>query len=155
MNDKLQLNNTYLKTVSIIHLALLIGQAMFATVVFIQSGSTKIVFNDASDSYFFIVIGLAVGGFAASNFLFKQNLNKANEQTDIKSKLAKYQSALIIRYALLEGPSLFGIVVYLLTGNLFYLIVSIVIMLYFLSLMPTKEKIKEELQLSYDEAAVL
>jgi membrane protein insertase Oxa1/YidC/SpoIIIJ len=155
MNDNIQRPNSYLKTISIIHIALLIGQTIFAIVAFFINRSTTIELNNAADPFFVVMIALAIGSFIASTILFKKNLEKAKEQEDAKSKLAQYQSALIIRYALLEGPSLFGIVVYLLTGNLFYLMVSVIIILYFLSLRLTKDGIKDDLQLSYDEEETL
>jgi len=155
MNKQNQpLPNPYLKTISIIHIALTIGQLLFASLAFIKNGSTKFELN-LNDTFFIVEVILVTSSVIASNFLFKQNLDKARQQTEVSGKLTRYQSALIIRYALLEGPSLFGIVVYMITGNVFFLAISSALILYFLFLRPTKQMIKDDLQLSYDEAETL
>jgi len=46
---------------------------------------------------------------------------------------------------------LFGIVVYMRTSNFLYLIISGVLMLYFLTQRPTKDKIENDLNLSYED----
>ena len=117
-----QLSNVYFKTISIIFLALLMGQLLFAVVAFSITGSTTIVI-DTKDVNLFIEIALVTGSFIASNVLYKQQLAAAIQQTDANSKLMRYQSALIIRCALLEGASLFGIVNYLSSANFLYLII--------------------------------
>lgn len=63
----------------------------------------------------------------------------------------QYQTALIIRFSLLNGASLFGIVCYMQTGNLLFIIISGLLALYFLSLRPTKDKIENDLNLSYED----
>ncbi len=146
--------NSFLKTITIIHLALLMGQLIFAVLAFTINGSTAIVI-DTNDTYLFVEIIMVIGCFIASTILFKRQLVEAIQQGDVSSKLTRYQTALIIRCALLEGASLFGIVNYMISGNLLYLIISGLIILYFLSFRPTKEKIKEDLQLSYDEVELL
>ena len=147
-------SNKFLKTITILYLALLMGQLMFAVVAFSINGSTAVVI-DTNDTIIFIEVIMVTGCFIASNILFKKQLADAAQQSDVKSKLMRYQTALIIRCALLEGASLFSIVNYMTGGNLLYLIISGLIILYFLSFRPTKERIKEDLQLSYDEVELL
>lgn len=66
-----------------------------------------------------------------------------------------YQSATIVRLALLEGPSLFGIVGFLLTGNLIFLGISGALIACFIYQRPTRQKIEDDLNLSYEEKAEL
>jgi hypothetical protein len=141
----------YLKTISIIHLALLAGQVMFGIVAFIQIGKIQIDIKNNNDPFLFLVPLLAVGGFIASNLMFKQQLNSSIKKDSLNGKLMGYQTALIIRCALLEGPSLFGIVTYLITGNCLFLIISGLLMLYFISIRPTRVKIENDLNLTYEE----
>ena len=153
-DDNLPVNQTpqgYLKTISIIHLALLAGQVMFAIITFIQVGKTQIDIKNSNDPFLFAVPILAIGGFIASNLMFKQQLSSSLNKDTPNDKLMGYQTALIIRLALLEGPSLFGIVTYLITGNFLFLIISGLLMLYFISIRPTKVKIENDLNLSYEE----
>jgi hypothetical protein len=46
---------------------------------------------------------------------------------------------------------MFSVVVYLQNENLFYLIISGLIILYFLWIRPTKDKIENDLDLSYED----
>jgi hypothetical protein len=51
----------------------------------------------------------------------------------------------------LDGASLFAIVVSSVRGNLFYLLIAGAIILFMLVLRPTKDKIENDLNLSYDD----
>ena len=66
-----------------------------------------------------------------------------------------YQTALIIRCAFSEGASLLGIVAFLITGNLVYLLLTGLNIIYFIWIRPTKQKIEDELNLGYEEKADL
>jgi hypothetical protein len=142
---------TFLKTITIIHSALLIGQVLFGVVTFYITNSTVINLNPAGDVYFYIVPLFFVIGMLAGSFIFKQHVAKLADKNALPEKLSDYQTALIIKYALTEGTSLFGIVVYLLTGNLLYLIFTGLNILYFIWMRPTKDKIEEDMNLSYED----
>ncbi len=145
--------NTFVKTISIIHLALIAGQIIFAAAAFM---TTKNHATSKSDEVFIYVAPiLALSGFAISNISFKTLVNKIDSQSPLKTKLTAYQSALIVRFALLEGPSLFAIVSFMLTGNLIFLGVSGAIIAYFIYLRPTKQKTEDDLNLGYEEKAEL
>ncbi|MDB5158274.1 MAG: hypothetical protein JWR50_2981 [Mucilaginibacter sp.] len=152
--DAQKTTQPFIKTISIIHLALIIGQVLFAVVAFAKMDSTNINF-DKNDVFLFVAPIMAIGGFIASNIVFKQQLVRAKDKMVLKDKLVAYQSALITRFALLEGASLFNIVVFLKTGNLLYLIISGLIIFYFIIIRPTKDKVVEDLELSYQESIEL
>ena len=94
---------------------------------------------------------LAVSGLAASVFLTNRLLEKARQQPDVAGKLVAYRSAFIIGVALLEGPALFAVVAYLLTGNVIVLAIVAVLVLRMLMMRPTRDKIATALGLQYDE----
>lgn len=144
-----------LKVIPIIHLALLAGQTLFAIVAYFQARNVRLDLQNTKDPFFFVAPLMAIGGFIASNIIFKQRLNSLGTATTARQKVTIYQSGLIVRYALLEGPSLFGIVCFMLTGNLFYLIISGLIIVYFLFIRPSKDSIDTDLNLSFDEKAEL
>jgi hypothetical protein len=107
------------------------------------------------DPLLFVVPFMAISCFVLSIFMYKQQLNLATNKDSASNKLVAYQTAMIVRCALLEGPSLFGIVSYLITGNLFFLIISGLIILYFISIRPTKDAVANDLNFSYDEMTEL
>jgi hypothetical protein len=141
------------KTTSIIHLALTAGQILFAAITFIIP--KKPTTNTGNDMLIFIVPVMAISCFAAGHLLFKTLLDKIDVQSPLKAKLISYQSATIIRLALLEGPSLFAIVSFMLTGNMVFIGIAAAIILYFIYLRPSKQKIEDDLNLGYEEKAEL
>lgn len=144
------------KTMKVIHGALLAGQVLFAGVAY-ATGIKAIYFNarDTKDVFFFVAPLLAFGGIVAGFFLFKQLIGRLTEKTDLQSKMTGYQTAFITRAALLEGPSLFNIVAFMLSGNLLYLFISVILMLILLRSRPTASLIADDLQLGYDDKAEL
>jgi membrane protein insertase Oxa1/YidC/SpoIIIJ len=145
----MQDSKSYLKLNAILHLALMAGQVLLAAVFIALTGKTEIILNPDGDIFFILVPAVALIGIFASGFMFKKFLEQANAKATLQEKLNTYRPALIVRFALLEGPSLFGLVAYFLTGNLFYVFVSAFIIIYFFTLRPTKEKLENDLQLDY------
>jgi len=136
------------KTLAIIHLALVIGQILFAVICVMLIEKTEIILNDTSDIFLFLVPAFAVFGLIASNLVFKKMLDQLNQKNNPADKLAAYRSAFIIRCALLEAPSLLGIVAYYLQGNFLYIFISGFIILFFITIRPTKEKIEIDLNIA-------
>jgi hypothetical protein len=147
---------TTVKTMKFIHGALLAGQVLFAVVAY-ATGTKAIYFNarDTKDVFFFVAPLLAFGSIVVGFFLFKQLTGRLIEKTDLQSKIGGYQGAFITRSASLEGASLFNIVAFMLSGNLFYLFISVLLMLILLRSRPTVNLIAQDLQLGYDDKAAL
>ena len=134
-----------------IHLALIVGQVVFSVFAFLRKNSVAINYKDYHNPLTYVMPLFAVGAVIGSLAVYKRKLAVANNMGVLKGKLEAYQKALISRSAPLEGSSLFGIASYLATGNFLFLIISGTIILYFIYLMPTKDKIENDLNLSYEE----
>jgi len=141
----------FLKTITIIHAALLIGQILFAGFAFFITNSAVINLKPNGDPLFFVVPFITVAGLIAGIFISKNKLAGMNDTNSLDEKLAIYQTTSIIRYALTEGASLFGIVTYLITGNLLFLLITGLNILYFIWLRPTKLKVEDDLNLSFED----
>ena len=87
----------------------------------------------------------------SNNFI----LGKIDNNLSFEKKIEAYRSALIIKYALLEVPSIFSTTVFLMSGNLMFLAFSAVTILAFLVNIPNRNKIAQELNLSNAEADML
>ena len=144
---------TVVKTTIIIHLALLIGQVLFMGMSIVATQNAALQTVVGSNPLFFILLALIIGGVFIGTFLYRKTLSQAADKPTLKAKLAVYQTASIIRWAMSEGASLFGIVCFLITSNYFYLCVTAVNVLYFVLIRPTKLKIQEDLNLDYQEQA--
>jgi len=134
-------------TILIIHVALLIGQVLFAAVCLSITPTKGFSFN-ISDTFTLVATVLAAGGFTVSTFLYRAQLNVALGKDTAQGKLTYYLNAIIMRAAPLEGASLFCIVAYMLNGNLFFIIIAGIIILYFAMVIPTKDRVLSTLNLS-------
>lgn len=144
-----------LKIIQIIHVALLAGQVLFAmTTVFI---SRKLMLNirDMNDPFLIVAPVLAVTGALGGWYLYKNKLQGVDPQASLPTKLDAYFTALLMRLALLEAGSLFAITCLMLTEEVYFLVIAGIIMLYFVYLRPTADKIAEALNLNYQETEAL
>ena len=144
-------NNPSLKTLSIIHLALCSGVFIFGFIMFSKIKSTEIILDDSNDIFKYIIPSAAIIAIFLSNFLFKNQLNSITENTEIKEKLVKYQSASIVKYAVLEGTALLSVVIYSSTTNFLYLLIALGMLLYLIVQRPTLSKIISDLDLKGNE----
>jgi len=142
---------TFLKTIKIIYLALLTGQLLFFVVAFTQTPRHKFALDFSDDPLVLVVPLMAVMSFILSNILFRQQLGIAVNQTTLSGKLTSYQTASIIRFAVIEGTSLFSIVAFLISGNLFFAAIFGLLILMFIVNHPSKDKVENDLNLSYEE----
>lgn len=142
-----------LRTTTIIHSALIIGQVMFALAVVFAATKGRMSFSipKTTDIFVLVVPVFAVACTIAGTFLYTSYIKKIKEKTLLTSKIQQYTSALIVRSALAEGPSLFAIVVSMLTLNFFYLIIAALLILYMLSFRPTADRIDNALDLRFED----
>lgn len=143
-----------LKTLNILHKALLMGQVFFTAIcVFVVY--TKSILPPAKELEKVLQVAaliVTVAGIFAGMSIFKKKLMQIREmQSDAKEKFAMYRSASIVQWALLEGPSIFCITCFFLTGNYAFLALAIVIMFLFVLMAPSKNKVIIHLQISEQE----
>lgn len=143
--------NGFIKTLSIIHLALLSGLIIFLIIAYTQNKVWQLNLNDTSDVFLFIAPILAVGGILVGNFLYNNQINALSNKNSLREKLTGFQTASIMKYALIEGPALLAIVSSMNSGNLFYIIIAIALIVYFYFQKPTKEKIESNLKLNSEQ----
>jgi hypothetical protein len=94
-------------------------------------------------------------GIFASNIVFKKMLNELQENDALNTKMSNYRSFLIIKYALLEGPALFAIIVTFITGNLFFLLYAGIMVLLLLYSRPKVQSAITDLRLNQQEMAIV
>ncbi len=142
-----------LQTLQIIHFAMLSGQVMFAGVLFFLRDEITITQTDDELANLFkiLVPVLGFGGLLGGNFVFKSFMKKALTSENIGKKMDTYRVAFLIRSALLEGPSLFTLVAFLLTSDVFFIGFAIILMVIFTFLRPTAAGIIQDLELSGEE----
>ena len=93
----------------------------------------------STDDLVYFAIPVAV--FFLSNFMFKSQLKQVDSRLTLEEKLPLYQTASLIRWAILEGAAFF---ILFIKPDL--LILGIIIILYLVFLRPTEEKIVSDFQ---------
>jgi MFS family permease len=153
IDTKPQSSKEYFHALQIIYFALIAGQVLFGLLTFylIQSGLFDGDQKDLRNIFIYIVPVFVVGGIFGSHIMFKKVLNEAKRKPSLYEKISAYRSALIVRYALLEGPSFFGIVVFLITGDYLFLGMNGLIIAVFFTLMPTVNRAVNDLELSAND----
>jgi len=143
-----------LKALNIIHKALMTGQILFASVCIYLTYS-KVIDSPAKELdrvLQVVALVLTAGGIFAGMSFFKKKLLQLREmQTSVKEKFGLYRSACIVQWALLEGPSLFCIICFFLTGNYAFLALMVVILFLFAMTAPSRLKVQLQLQISESE----
>jgi len=138
-----------------LYLALVAGVIIFLAVVINLLGSENITTTGDLEILFLIdVIVTAVmlpGAYLISNRLYEQ----INRKESLANRLAQFQSAFIIRLAMIEAPALLSVIVLLLTGNISALALFALSLALFALNYPTPEKIGRTLDLSDKEKELL
>ena len=143
-----------LKGLLILHRAMLLGQILFAAIAFFLKYTNNFPSSFTQQDKLLQVIAIAISfaGFFIGSSLFKRRITQARDSlNDIKEKAGAYRSASIIQWALLEGPSLFCIICFLLVGNYAFLALSAALMLWFFLTGPSKTKAMLLLRLNEEE----
>jgi hypothetical protein len=143
-----------LKALNIIHKALMTGVILFASVcAYLIYSKTILPATKELDKILQVValVLTAVSIFAGMN-IFKKKITQIREmETAAKEKFDIYRSACIIQWALLEGPSLFCIACFFITGNYAFLALILVILFLFAATAPSKNKLLLQLQITEAE----
>ena len=126
--------NEKIKVLQIIHLAICAGTVIaYLFIGQLSIESLKIEFIDSSDLIYFAIPILA---FFVSNFLFQSQLKHVDVKLKPEENLPIYQTASIIRWAILEASALF---VLFLKQDL--LILGILIIVHLVFLRPSENRV--------------
>lgn len=134
-------------------MALFSGQFFFLLITFYlhYSGQFTLVDSSLTNALMIVAPFIVMGGLSAAFFVVKNQLGAIKKSGNLKEKLTRYRATMILKYALLEGPSFFAIVCYLLTSHYLFPFLAGMIMLVFFINRPSAEKAMEELELSQEE----
>lgn len=146
---------SYFTSLKIIHFALTAGVAFFMLIaIVLQFTGFEPELKEMEMILLGITVFAAVSGVFTGNLLFRKRLEQLVEQKSLKEKLMGYQSALIIKYAFVEGPAFFTIVAYLLTANILFPVIAVLLVFTLAFFAPRKEKLIGDLNLSNRESGL-
>lgn len=149
MNERF---DTYFQTtynkILVIYLGLLFGLLSFSAVLLLLLVDPNSMKNNDTNQIFQIIVPIViVSAVSAGIFIMRKSVAQTLNETDYRSKLRNYQSNKILQLGLIDGAILFSNVVYLITNNTYFIYISLIALLYYLSLFPLKKKISQQLRL--------
>jgi uncharacterized membrane protein len=145
----------YFQTLNILFFGLVMGPAMLGAVAFVlhQTGSFDPLAGDLLDTVFGVTVpGIGLGAFYASKILFERRMPAVIARPSLDEKLEGYRTELILKYAMLESPSIFAFVAYLLTGTMLFFAIGAAMLFFMILVRPTREAAVMHLALSGKEA---
>ncbi|MGG6229271.1 MFS transporter [Tenacibaculum sp. SDUM215027] len=128
--------NQKIKTLKIIHLALVAGVTLAFTIL----GDFKIMFDMVIDNSSLMYAFIPAIAYVASNFMFKNMLRKVQKDASNEEKFAIYQTASIVRWAIIEGACF---LILILKPD--FLLLGVILLIYLILLTPKKTQIVETL----------
>ncbi len=142
-----------LRSMQIVHLALMIGVALFMVISFVNNANSLALLpvDETHLTLVYVACGMAVVSAIIGSALFNNLLGKIDTSSPLSQKLPQYFSANITRWALLEGAALFNVVAFLLSGSLLNVGVAILLLVLMGSLRPSRQRVTDELKISYPD----
>lgn len=128
----------------LIHKALLGGQVLFAALLFILLYTGKIEPGWQSLDRMLQVIALivaAVAYLAGSKWYFTKKLQEARDAQGIQEKFTHFKKGSLVQWGLLEMATLFALISFLLTGNLAFFMMAVMLIFIFALLYPGPTKL--------------
>ena len=130
-----------LKVFRIIHLALVAGLLVAYFVLGNLSDFSQLKLPTLNNDNM-IYLAIPIAAFIISNLMFKMLISKIDNALSLKEKIVPYQSASIVRYAIIEGAAF---LILILKPEL--IVFGLLLIVYLALLMPTEQRIKRDLQI--------
>ena len=127
-----------LKPIKIIHLALCFGVAI-AYAVLVDFKTLEFLNFNAIETTDYIFILVPVAAILLGNFLYTQQLKSADKNLKLEEKIGVYQTAMLIRLALLEGAAFFILFI-----KKELIILGLFLIFYMLFLRPSENAMKRD-----------
>lgn len=130
------------KTLKFIHLALVAGVTLAYFILGDFENIFSMVIDDASLLYAFI----PAIAYVFSNFMFKNMLKNVQKSTTNEEKFAVYQTASMVRWAIIEGACF--IILFLKPD---FLLLGVILLIYMILLAPKEHQIVRTLDIKDSE----
>lgn len=145
----------FIKSLQIIHFALVSGVLIFAIYVF-YGAKDRLFFSYQEDKAFlYLAIIIAFAGNLTSKFLYAKLIKKITKDDDLSQKAIKYSNSHIFRMAMLEFPAFMCVFFVWQSNNSFYFILVGILVLMMLAIYPSKNKFENDVPLTSKEKSML
>lgn len=143
----------YFKSMNILHLAFIAGPSMFLLAGAYLNMESGFSLHTDGDVVLFgsVLLAVIAGTITAEIALSKNRLAAIKEMDSMSEKLNHYRALFIIRVALAEGPALFSVILFIITGSAWFALAALPMLLLVVSRKTSKEKLRTELELTIKE----
>lgn len=130
-----------IKIIQTIHLALTLGVTLaYFLLAEIASIEELFILPEINNSNIYIGI-IPIAAYIFSNILFKNLIRKVDKKLKTEANLGAYQTASLIRWAILEGAAFF-----IITNSPDFILFGAVLIIYLALLRPTENGITNDLK---------
>ena len=140
----------------VIFFTLLMGQVIFLVVCYVVVNTNESSISEETIDIFRVLTPLVVAvsiitGLSMNYF----RLKTIRKVTDVHDKFKRFTANNIIGWACIEGASMMCIISFLVTHEMVYVYLAILVLAFFLFNMPTKSRIVSALQMDLEESSLL
>ncbi|MBI1341475.1 MAG: hypothetical protein GC171_00935 [Terrimonas sp.] len=142
------------RALNILFNAIFMGVIIFTGIVVFLNWMEKPVFNDSFlENIFGIICGLmAIVCTVLANWIYRKKIQAMNlHYQSVEKKIMDYRGALITYLALCDGPAIFGVICYMITGHSVFLLLTAFMLYIMIQKRPVKARIITDLQLNSEE----
>ena len=130
----------------------MMAQLIFIVIIFVLVNEESSVIDINTQNMLLLGVPIAVIIIIASGrFFYQQQLKKIRSKTNLGEKFRSYQTMQILQFAFAELGALTCFLASFLSQNLVFVYGSIGVLLYFLSIRPSKIKVEKELSLDFSD----
>jgi len=127
-------SSRFFKAMRIMRIAMLIGCLVFLGILvliteFLNKNPSR--FDHFGDISVILCVSIGIILFFVRKARFAKKMQLVNEEPDFSKKLNLFREAIIISFALIEGPALFSGIMYFVTGNQWLIGVCLIILAQF------------------------
>lgn len=150
MDRKILTSRQYFKLLSLIYGVMLVAQVGTGAVFFFLRSTQADVMQDDAElaqifRYFAPIFALVIPSVGI--MLAKKSLRTILANEPLSDKLRKYQSSLLLKYAFFEASTFLTLIAYFVTGDKLLLGIGAGLVLWFLTQIPTKNQLFDEVPL--------
>jgi hypothetical protein len=143
-----------LRGIRILFAAIIAGAVIFSVIVIVLNAMEKTVSPLIEYENIILVAGIAIALICliiAGNGYNKGVTVAKDSLISLPGKLNQYRSSLILYIALCEGPALLGIILFFLTGNYLFFIITVIMLGAMLAKIPSKKRVADNLGLDWQQ----
>lgn len=130
---------------------MLLGILSFTIFIYATGEGFLVDFSKDHNIFVYLVPTLAMLSYFISNYVFGKQLKDLTKLNSLKSKWVLYLQACVVRFSFIEGAAILSTIVFRLDNHIFYLVISLLLILYLFKLRPTKNKIIRDMELSLED----